>query len=185
MEKPVHLLFVCIKNSNRSQLAEAWARILGGDRVVAYSAGVSASREVCPRAIESMAQLNYDMSGHTSKPLQDLPVIKFDAVVCMGASEICPEIPARYRDEWAIPDSRHLPDSQYRAVRELIGWRVYDLLLDLGVSPVRVVNSRGCNHWLSWLNRVQINSTRLICSNGPKEKARDSLPISRLCEILK
>lgn len=137
--RPLRVVFVCIQNANRSQMAQAWARMLGGDRVEAFSAGSYPSGIVNPKAVGSMAELGYDMSGHASKPLDELPKVKFDALVGMGCGDTCPGLAAVCREEWAIPDPRHLPEAQFRAVRNLIGWRVYDLLLDMGVKPVRSV----------------------------------------------
>jgi arsenate reductase (thioredoxin) len=78
------ILFVCIENSNRSQMAEAFARIHGGDHVVAYSAGSRPSGKINPKAIAAMKDLGYDLSRHGSKSLQEIPDLTYDAVVTMG-----------------------------------------------------------------------------------------------------
>ena len=75
---PISLLFVCVENSNRSQMAEAFARIHGGDTVEAYSAGSKPSGVINPKAIAAMAELGYDLSRHKSLSLTDIPDINFD-----------------------------------------------------------------------------------------------------------
>ncbi len=137
--RPLRIVFVCAKNANRSQMAEAWARLLGGAQVEAFSAGSQPAPALHEPAAASMAELGYDLSLHVPKPLSALPDVKFDAAISMGSGHACPTLRAVYREAWAIPDSRNLPQGQYRAVRNLIGWRVYDLLLDLGLEPLRSV----------------------------------------------
>ena len=91
------VLFVCVENSNRSQMAEAFARIEGGERIEAYSAGSRPSGVVNPRAIESMHELGYDLKTHRSKGISDLPANEFDAVVTMGCGDSCPTVVAARR----------------------------------------------------------------------------------------
>lgn len=128
------VLFVCVENSNRSQMAEAFARILGGDAVESYSAGSRPSGQINPRAVESMRELGYDLGVHASKSLDDLPDGEFDFVATMGCGDSCPMIQARLREDWAIPDPKHLPPEEYRQVRDLIRDKVADMLQRLGVD---------------------------------------------------
>lgn len=121
------VLFVCVENANRSQMAEAFARMLGGDRIEAFSAGSRPSGSLNPKAIAAMAELGYDLSGHRSKSLDDIEG-EFDAVVTMGCGDRCPWIPARIREDWALPDPRDLDEAGYRAVRDTIRARVSELL---------------------------------------------------------
>src|SRR6188474_2722070 len=114
------LLFVCIENSNRSQMAEAFARLHGGDAVAAYSSGSRPSGHVNPRAIHFMAERGYDLSTHTSKPLTALPEGPFDAVITMGCGDACPHLPAHLHEDWPLPDPKHLSDEEFRKVRDLI-----------------------------------------------------------------
>jgi len=118
------MLFVCIENSNRSQMAEAFARIHGGDRIEAYSSGSRPSGVVNPKAIASMAELGYDLSAHGSKSLAEIPQIDYDFVATMGCGDACPTVRAKVREDWAIPDPKHLPPDEFRAVRDLIEAKV-------------------------------------------------------------
>lgn len=124
------ILFVCVENSNRSQMAEAFARIHGGDRVDAHSAGSKPSGRINPKAIRFMAELGYDLGAHASKSLDDIDGA-FDAVVTMGCGDQCPWVPATRREDWGLPDPRDLDDDSYRAVRDEISARVKTLLSEL------------------------------------------------------
>ena len=124
------LLFVCIENSNRSQMAEAFARIHGGNKVEAASAGSKPSGQINPKAMRFMAELGYDLSGHESKSLDQIGG-EFDAVITMGCGDSCPWLPARRREDWALPDPKHMDDAGYRAIRDEISARVRSLLATL------------------------------------------------------
>jgi protein-tyrosine-phosphatase len=123
-----NVLFVCIENSNRSQMAEAFARYLGGEAVQAFSAGSRPSGRINPKAQRFMAELGYDLSTQRSKSLDELANLSFDAVVTMGCGDACPWLPAQRREDWALRDPRDLDDEGYRAVRDDIGARVRALL---------------------------------------------------------
>lgn len=127
------VLFVCTENSNRSQMAEAFARMHGGDAVDAASAGSSPGGQVNSRAIEAMREKGYDLSTHRSKSLDEVQG-EWDAVVTMGCGDACPWIPAPLREDWALPDPRAMPPDEYRRVRDDIEARVTGLLqrLDAG-----------------------------------------------------
>lgn len=131
------ILFVCVENSNRSQMAEAFARLLGGDRVEALSAGSRPSGRVNPRAVAAMAEIGCDLSIHRSKSLAEVGHEPFDAVVTMGCGDACPLVPARIREDWAIPDPRDMEPEAFRAVRDGIRSRVADLLLRLAIPPAQ------------------------------------------------
>jgi arsenate reductase len=128
------VLFVCIENSNRSQMAEAFARMLGGSSVEAYSAGSRPSGKVNPKAIEAMRELGYDLSAHGSKSLDDVADVEFDFVATMGCGDACPLVRARQRADWAIPDPKILPPDEFRVVRDLIRDKVHSMSNELGVS---------------------------------------------------
>jgi protein-tyrosine-phosphatase len=128
------VLFVCVENSNRSQMAEAFARMLGGSAVEAYSAGSKPSGIINPKAIAAMGELGYDLSAHGSKSLEQLPNVEFDFVATMGCGDQCPFIIARKRTDWALPDPKHMNPEQYRQVRDEIKNRVASMLQELGVQ---------------------------------------------------
>jgi arsenate reductase len=125
------VVFVCVENSNRSQMAEAFARMIGGEAVEAYSAGSKPSGKVNPKAVEAMARLGYDLTTHDSKGLTDLPDVPFDAAVTMGCGDACPMLRAEYRLDWQIPDPKHMERAEFEKVRDLIGTKVKDLLAEL------------------------------------------------------
>lgn len=128
---PKKLLFVCVENSNRSQMSQAFARIVGtelGIAVDAYSAGSRPSGVVNPKAIAAMAELGYDLSTHDSKSLDDVPHAGYDAVVTMGCGDACPFVEGRLHEDWALPDPKHMEPAAFNAVRDEIRARITDLL---------------------------------------------------------
>jgi protein-tyrosine-phosphatase len=129
--QPKKVLFVCVEHSNRSQMAEAFARIHGGQSVEAFSAGSRPSGKISPRAIAAMRDVGYDLTKHESKSLQDVPAGDYNAVVTMGCGDTCPTVRAKRREEWNIPDPREMPPEEFRAVRNLIEQKVKALLASL------------------------------------------------------
>jgi protein-tyrosine-phosphatase len=127
------VLFVCVENACRSQMAEAFARRLGGETVEAYSAGSRPSGQVNLRIVEAMSELGYDLSNHSSKSLEQLPDVTFDYVATMGCTDSCPAVRAQQYADWSIPDPKHLPTSELREVRYLIEEKVQAMLAELGV----------------------------------------------------
>jgi protein-tyrosine-phosphatase len=125
------VLFVCIENSNRSQMAEAFAKIHGSGKVESYSSGSRPSGVVNPKAIASMKELGYDLSKHGSKPLDQIPQGEYAAVVTMGCGDACPWIPAKRSEDWQIPDPKHMEPDEFRKVRDLIESKVKALLAEL------------------------------------------------------
>jgi arsenate reductase len=124
------VLFVCVENSNRSQMAEAFARRFGGDGVEALSAGSKPSGTINPKAIRYMGELGIDLAAHRSKSLAEIDG-DFDAVVTMGCGDSCPWVPAKRREDWALADPRNMDEAGYRAVRDDIAARVRTLLESL------------------------------------------------------
>src|SRR6476660_7364978 len=103
------LLFVCVENSNRSQMSQAFAKILGDENVEAYSAGSKPSGIVNPKAIAAMKELGYDLSSHNSKSLEEVKAFApFDAVVTMGCGDACTWMPAKQFFDWQIPYPRNM-----------------------------------------------------------------------------
>ena len=128
------LLFVCIENSNRSQMAEAFARMHGAGKVEAFSSGSRPSGRVNPKAIAAMKELGYDLNTHTSKGLEEFNGMNFDAAITMGCGDECPLVVAENRFDWKIPDPREMPPEQFREVRNLIEAKVKELLDRLGIA---------------------------------------------------
>ena len=125
------VVFVCVENSNRSQMAEAFARIHGGGKIEAFSAGSRPSGRVNPKAIDAMRELGYDLTVHHSKGLDDLGDVEFDVAVTMGCGDQCPLLKTKQRLDWQIPDPREMPPEEFRTVRSLIETKVKELLAGL------------------------------------------------------
>ncbi len=125
------VIFVCVENSNRSQMAEAFARIHGQGKIEAFSAGSRPSGRVNPKAIEAMRELGYDLTTHTSKGLADFNGKEVEVAVTMGCGDECPLVLAKQRVDWQIPDPKDMPPEEFRAVRNLIEAKVKELIASL------------------------------------------------------
>jgi protein-tyrosine-phosphatase len=124
----VRILFVCVENSCRSQMAEGFANALGEARVAAFSAGSQPSGRVDERAVALMRERGVDITRHQSKGLDDLPSQEWDYVVTMGCGDACPAVPTRHRVDWDLPDPKNMDDDGFRAVRDRIERQVGDLI---------------------------------------------------------
>ena len=135
-EQRPHILFVCVENSCRSQIAEGFARRAGGDRVVAWSAGSRPGARVDPRAIVLMKEIGIDIGAQAAKGLDAIPPgVEWDVVVTMGCGDACPHLPAHKRLDWDLPDPKPLADEEFRRVRDRIRTLVSDLVrAELGRS---------------------------------------------------
>jgi protein-tyrosine-phosphatase len=126
---PPLVLFVCVENSCRSQMAEGFARSFSDDRARVYSAGSRPSGEVDPRAVRLMAEKGVDLAGQRSTGLAELPEgATWDYVVTMGCRDACPQLAAARRLDWDLPDPKPLGDDGFRQVRDEIERRVRSLL---------------------------------------------------------
>lgn len=125
------LLFVCVENSCRSQIAEAFARIHGGGEVEVHSAGSRPSGKINPKAIGTMREIGYDLTKHGSKSLEEIPNVEFDFAATMGCGDECPFVCAKRREDWQIPDPKDFPPERFRETRDLIEQKVKDVLLQL------------------------------------------------------
>ncbi len=125
------LLFVCIENSNRSQMAEAFAKIHGAGQVEGHSSGSKPSGKVNPRAVQLMAELGYDLTTHESKSLDSFNGTDVAVAVTMGCGDYCPLVKATRRVDWNIPDPKNLPDDEFREVRDMIEAKVKELIASL------------------------------------------------------
>ncbi|MFQ6082303.1 MAG: arsenate reductase ArsC [Candidatus Aminicenantia bacterium] len=126
-----NILFVCIENSCRSQMAEAFARFYGKGKIEAYSAGSKPASKVDELAILVMKERGIDISHQKSKSFDNLPAEKFDIVVSMGCGEQCPFVPAKIRLEWDIPDSKGKSIDFFRKVRDEIERKIIALLQNI------------------------------------------------------
>lgn len=122
------VLFVCQDNAYHSQIAEAFARIHGDHHLQVFSAGPSPSGRVHPLAIQSMIAKGYDLDGHHSKPITELPDLRFDCLVSMGCGESCSQIKAQRREDWMLPQPNELPSDSSNRLRDEIELRVFGLL---------------------------------------------------------
>lgn len=128
------ILFVCVENSNRSQMSQAFATMLGENRIEAYSAGSKPSGKINPKAIAAMSEIGYDLSHHESKSLEEVKqYAPFDAVVTMGCGDACPWMPAKEFIDWQIPDPRNMEPDEFNKVRDLIRTKVTELIQGLTV----------------------------------------------------
>jgi protein-tyrosine-phosphatase len=112
-------------------MAEAFARIHGGNGVRAASAGSRPSGRINPKAIEAMNELGYDLTAHSSKGLEAFNGKAVDVAVTMGCGDECPLVLAGRREDWQIPDPRDMAPEEFRAVRNLIERKVLELLSSL------------------------------------------------------
>lgn len=121
------VLFLCVHNSCRSQMAEGLARAFGAGVLEPFSAGSNPCGYVDPGAIASMREAGIDISTHRSKGLSDVPH-DMDYVVTMGCGDVCPFAPARERIAWVLPDPRGKSAEDYRVIRDAIERRVRELI---------------------------------------------------------
>lgn len=135
MSSEKRILFVCIENSCRSQMAEAFARRHGAGLVKAYSSGSRPSGTINQTAVTVMREAGYDLilNGHTSKGLREIADIEFDCVVTMGCGDECPVIKTKERIAWDVPDPKGYPLEYFRVVRDFIEARVKELLSGRGI----------------------------------------------------
>ena len=122
------VVFLCVENSCRSQIAEAFANIHGKEEILAFSAGSKPSGTVNPKAVSLMKEINYDLSKHQSIHIDKLPDVEIDAMISMGCGDSCPTIRARERIEWDIPDPKDMEDQDFKEVIKNIERKVLDFL---------------------------------------------------------
>ncbi len=125
------VLFVCVENSCRSQMAEGFAGHIARDIIEAHSAGSRPSGVVNPKAIAAMSEVGVDISSHESIGFDALPEVEWDAVVTMGCGDACPFIPAKSRIDWDLPDPAKMAPEEFNTVRDEIRSRVEKLLESL------------------------------------------------------
>ena len=136
-DKPLHLLFVCVGNSCRSQMAEGLARTLGGDRVRASSAGAIPADVVAPKAVQVMDELGIDISDQEPKLISRELVDAAFRVFILGcdARSVCPAAFLEWAVDWELEDPMGKGVDKYREVRDLIRRHIEDLLREEGIEP--------------------------------------------------
>ena len=122
------LLFICVENAGRSQMAQGFAEALTKGRLEINGAGSRPSSHINPLVIEVMKEKGTDLSGRQPKGLSDLPPIEMDYLITMGCEEICPAVPAKKIIEWNIPDPKGKPIDEIRMIRDMLEAKVKKLL---------------------------------------------------------
>src|SRR5215471_20867603 len=133
-ERRPEVLFLCVHNAGRSQMALGWFKHLAGNRAVAWSGGSEPGSEVNPAAIAAMAEVGIDISGEYPKPWTDEIVRAADVVVTMGCGDACPFFPGKRYLDWDLDDPAGQDVEAVRPIRDDIERRVRNLLADLGVG---------------------------------------------------
>ena len=119
--------FICVHNSCRSQMAEGFAKHLGGDILKVYSAGTEEYKEVKPLAIKVMEEVGISMDDHYPKLLSAIPE-EIDILITMGCGVVCPFLPSRHEEDWDLTDPSGGPIEDFRNTRDLIEIKVKDLI---------------------------------------------------------
>jgi protein-tyrosine-phosphatase len=124
----IKILFACVENSFRSQIAEGVAKTFFSDYIDAYSAGSKPSGKIHPNAVKVLKEIGYDASKSNSKGFLDLDVQEFDYLITMGCGDVCPFYPAKEDVNWELPDIKNEPIEEIRELREDIKKRMCELL---------------------------------------------------------
>ena len=125
------VLFVCVHNAGRSQMAAAYLRTLGAGRIEVRSAGSAPAGSVNPAAVEAMAEDGIDMSAELPKVLTTEAVKESDVVITMGCGDACPVFPGKRYEDWQLDDPAGQGVEAVRAIRDDIKARINDLIADL------------------------------------------------------
>ncbi len=131
------VLFLCVHNAGRSQMAAGWLRHLAGDRVEVLSGGSNPGERIHPVAADAMAEVGIDISRHEPKPWTDDTLAAADVIVTMGCGDACPVIPGKRYLDWELDDPAGKPLEDVRPIRDDIERRVRALMDELGVAPTR------------------------------------------------
>ena len=129
------MLFLCVHNAGRSQMALGWFNHLAGDRAVAWSGGSEPGTEINPAAVAAMAEVGIDITGEFPKPWTDEIVQAADVVVTMGCGDACPLFPGKRYEDWELDDPAGQDVDAVRPIRDEIRRRVETLLASLDVTP--------------------------------------------------
>ncbi len=129
--KKKRIVFICVENARRSQMAQGFAEALGQGELEVYSAGSHPSSSIDPLVIEVMKETGIDLSFKRPKGLSDLPPVEMDYLITMGCEETCPAVPAKKIVEWEVPDPKGKTIDVFRSVRDMIEDRVRALLSEI------------------------------------------------------
>jgi arsenate reductase (thioredoxin) len=133
-DKP-SVLFLCVHNAGRSQMAAAWLNHLAGDRVDVFSGGSEPASTVNPAAIEAMAEVGIDIGAEFPKPWTDEIVRAADVVITMGCGDACPVYPGKRYEDWVLDDPEGLGVAGVRTIRDEIRGLVEKLIAEMGLAP--------------------------------------------------
>jgi arsenate reductase len=133
MDKP-SVLFVCVHNAGRSQMAAGWLRHLAGDEVEVRSAGSAPAETINPAAVAAMAEVGIDITGQTPKLLEYDAAQSSDVIVTMGCGDACPVFPGKRYEDWTLDDPAGRGIDAVRPIRDDIERRVRALLADLNIA---------------------------------------------------
>jgi protein-tyrosine-phosphatase len=125
------ILFVCVENARRSQMAQGFAETIGKGKIEVHSAGSRPSSQIDPLVTEVMKEKGIDLSEKRPKSLNDLPPIEMDYLVTMGCEETCPAVLSKRILEWEIPDPKGKSIDVFRNVRDTIEKKVKTLLKEI------------------------------------------------------
>lgn len=129
------VLFVCIHNAGRSQMAAGWLTALAGDRVEVRSAGTAPGDRVNPVAVQAMAEVGIDITDEFPKPWTDEIVRAADVVITMGCGDACPLYPGKRYEDWSLDDPAGQDVDSVRLIRDEIRERVEALMASLAIPP--------------------------------------------------
>ncbi|WP_433305057.1 arsenate reductase ArsC [Actinoplanes sp. CA-030573] len=129
-DKP-SVLFVCVHNAGRSQMAAGWLRHLAGDRVEVRSAGSEPADRINPAAVEAMCEVGIDITDQTPRKLEYETAREFDVIITMGCGDACPVFPGKRYEDWKLDDPAGLGVEAVRPIRDEIKTRIQALLADL------------------------------------------------------
>jgi arsenate reductase (thioredoxin) len=130
------VVFLCVHNAGRSQMAAGWTEYLAGDGVEVFSGGSDPASEVNPSAIAVMAEIGIDISDESPKPWTNEVVRAADVIVTMGCGDSCPVFPGKRYLDWDVRDPAGLSIDEVRPIRDEIGDRVRRLLEELAIPPL-------------------------------------------------
>jgi arsenate reductase (thioredoxin) len=129
------VLFLCVHNAGRSQMAAAWLKHLAVDGVDVFSGGSEPASTINPAAIEAMAEVGVDIGAEFPKPWTDEIVRAADVVITMGCGDACPVYPGKRYEDWVLDDPEGLEVAGVRTIRDEIRGRVEKLIAEIGLAP--------------------------------------------------